>query len=418
MLMKSARKSIWIARAIVALCTVAVWPLCSSRAQTPLPDDISIAPPASTVTQDTAAFSGAWLGAWSGELPTALIVEQVSSNGQAQVIYSVGNLPFYYKIKADWFRQTGQISNGKLQLLLKTGAKIDFTLEPGGLLMGKIDWSNRPPAYVELHRLPTTNAPSILEAAEKPVFDWEEIRIPVHSQIGPTKGQTFGLQTTIYPQTSAGRHPVVIWNHGSTGPGMMPTNLVFRGDSATMFFHSLGYVVIFPMRKGRGLSDGPNLEEDAAVSPTVQLDSAIEDLQAVVNYASRRDDVDPGKIVVAGVSRGGFLSVAYAGRYPTNVAGVINFSGGWFDERMSDADFNFETFGKSGHDAKVPMLWLYADHDSLYSLKFDESEFSKFRDAGGRGELVEVRDIPGDGHMLCLWVDHWRDKVTNYLNGL
>jgi dienelactone hydrolase len=299
---------------------------------------------------------------------------------------------------------------------LQTGAKIDFTLEPSGLLMGKIDWSNRPPSFVELHRLPTTNVPAILEAAKKTVFDWEEIRIPVHSQVGPTKGQTSGLQTTIFPQTSTGRHPVVIWNHGSSGSG--PTNLVYRGDNATMFFHSLGYIVIAPMRKGRGSSDGPNLEEDHTVSPTVQLDSAIEDLQAVVNYASRRDDVDPGKIIVAGVSRGGFLSVAYAGRYPTNVAGVVNFSGGWFAERTPHADFNSETFGKSGHDAKVPMLWLYADHDSYYSLKFDESEFSKFRDAGGRGELVEVRDIPGDGHMLCLWVDHWRDKVTNYLNGL
>jgi len=64
------------------------------------------------------------------------------------------------------------------------------------------------------------------------------------------------------------------------------------------------------------------------------------------------------------------------------------------------------------------MLWLYADHDSYYSLKFIESGFSKFRDAGGRGELLEVRDIPGEGHLLCLWVDRWRDKVTSYLNGL
>lgn len=70
------------------------------------------------------------------------------------------------------------------------------------------------------------------------------------------------------------------------------------------------------------------------------------------------------------------------------------------------------------HDAKVPMLWLYADHDSFYSLKFDEREFSKYRDAGGRGECVAVPNIPGEGHLLFLWVDRWRDKVTSYLNGL
>jgi pimeloyl-ACP methyl ester carboxylesterase len=128
--------------------------------------------------------------------------------------------------------------------------------------------------------------------------------------------------------------------------------------------------------------------------------------------------VDTNKIVVAGVSRGGLLSVAYAGRYPTNVAGVINFSGGWFGERMPTADFNFETFAQAGRDAKVPMLWLYADHDSFYSLKFDERQFSKFRNAGGRGEFLEVRDLPGEGHLLFLWVDRWRHKVTGYLKGL
>lgn len=39
--------------------------------------------------------------------------------------------------------------------------------------------------------------------------------------------------------------------------------------------------------------------------------------------------VDPARIVVAQWSRGGFLSVIYAARYPDKVAGVINFSGGW-----------------------------------------------------------------------------------------
>jgi hypothetical protein len=64
------------------------------------------------------------------------------------------------------------------------------------------------------------------------------------------------------------------------------------------------------------------------------------------------------------------------------------------------------------------MLWLYADHDRYYSLKYSERGFARFKDAGGRGEFMEVRDIPGEGHLLCLWVDRWRDKVTGYLKGL
>lgn len=400
---------------IVAFC-IAATRSTLSLAQTALPEDISIVPPSTTVTPDVAAFSGAWLGSWDGELPGALIVEQVHSNGTAQVIYSWGDLPNQFK--TGWSRETAQISGGKLQLQLGR-AKVEFTLQHNGSLFSRYQsGTNQPPSYAELQRLPTTNVQAILDAAKKPVVDWKEIRIPVHSQVGPTKGKNFGLQTTIYGQASPGKHPVIISNHGSTGPGLIPANHTYRAGNPEILFHSLGYVVVVPMRKGRGSSDGPYLEEDNSVTPAVQLDSAIEDLQAVVQYVNHRDDVDPKKIVLAGVSRGGFLSVAYAGRYPTSVAGVINFSGGWFGEGMSEAEFNFETFEKAGHDAKVPMLWLYGDNDSFYSLKFDEREFSKFHDAGGRGEMVEVRNIPGEGHLLCFWVDRWQDKVTSYLNGL
>jgi dienelactone hydrolase len=131
-----------------------------------------------------------------------------------------------------------------------------------------------------------------------------------------------------------------------------------------------------------------------------------------------QSDVDPKRIILTGVSRGGLLSVAYASRYPDDVIGVVNFSGGWFGEGTAVSDYNFKVFEKAGHDAKIPMLWLYADHDSYYSLNYVESEFSKYREAGGRGELVEVRDLPGEGHLLCLWMDRWQDKVAAYLNGL
>lgn len=413
--MKSARQVILIARGFLALSMVAVWPIASARAQTALPDDISITPPASSITPDMAVFSGAWLGAWGGQLPTALVVEQINSNGTAQVVYSWGDLPDHFK--TGWLRQAARISNGKLQLTMTSGPMAEFTLQRSGSLFARYQRSDEPPSFAELQRLPTTNVAAILEAAKKPIT-WEEVRVPVRSQVAPTRGKTFGLQTTIYRQASAGRHPVIICNHGSTGPGIIPVKAVYRGGGEEFFYHSLGYVVVIPMRKGRGLSDGPYLEEDESVSHAVQLDSAIEDLQAIVQYVSHRDDVDPKRVIVEGVSRGGLLSVAYAGRYPTDVAGVINFSGGWFGEGMPDAEFNFEAFGKAGHDARVPMLWLYADHDSFYSLKFDEREFSRFREAGGRGDFVEVRDIPGEGHLLCLWVDRWQGNVASYLSSL
>jgi pimeloyl-ACP methyl ester carboxylesterase len=394
------------------------WSLIPSHAQTALPDNISIVPPAPAVAKDMAAFSGAWLGTWGGELSTALVVEQINSNGIARVIYSWGDSK-QYGITNGWERETGKISGGKLQFSSPAGAKLNFVLEPGGTILGRHELSNAVPSFAELHRLSTAKASAIREAAKKPPVSWREIRIPVHSKIEPTKGKTFALQTTMFPQTSPGKHPVVIFNHGSTGPGIVPKDFVSRGGNGATFFHSIGYIVVVPMRKGRGLSEGPYLEEDDSLPFSVQLDSAIEDLHAVVEYERKQSDVDPRRIVLAGASRGGFLSAAYAGRYPTNIIGVINFSGGWFGEGTGAAsDFNFQIFRQAGHDAKVPMLWLYADHDPVYSLPFDESEFAQFREAGGRGELFELRDIPGNGHFLCEWVDHWQNKVSSYLHSL
>jgi dienelactone hydrolase len=221
------------------------------------------------------------------------------------------------------------------------------------------------------------------------------------------------LQTTLYRLPSPEPHPVVIINHGSTGPGVVPVSEVYRAGNEASFYRSLGYIVVVPMRKGRGASDGTFFEESE--DQAVELDSAIEDLNAVVEFMTKQPDVDPTRIVVTGVSRGGLLAVAYAERYPTNVIGVINFSGGWWGEHTPNADFNFEEFRKAGRNAKIPMLWLYADHDSYYSLDFVEREFAVFRSAGGRGDLFEVRDLPGEGHFLCAWLDRWQVKVTDYL---
>jgi dipeptidyl aminopeptidase/acylaminoacyl peptidase len=39
--------------------------------------------------------------------------------------------------------------------------------------------------------------------------------------------------------------------------------------------------------------------------------------------------VDPTRVVIGGQSRGGILSIAYAGQRPEQVKGVVNFVGGW-----------------------------------------------------------------------------------------
>jgi pimeloyl-ACP methyl ester carboxylesterase len=110
--------------------------------------------------------------------------------------------------------------------------------------------------------------------------------------------------------------------------------------------------------------------------------------------------------------------VIYAGRHPEKVTGVLNFSGGWWGEHMPTADFNLTQFRQAGRLAKVPMLWLYAAHDSYYSLSYTEGNFQEFLNAGGKGRLFEVPDIQGEGHFLMNWPEKWTDAATAYLENI
>ena len=64
------------------------------------------------------------------------------------------------------------------------------------------------------------------------------------------------------------------------------------------------------------------------------------------------------------------------------------------------------------------MLWLYADRDRYYGLPYIRGVFRAFREAGGRGELVEFDDMPGNGHALIGWLDRWEPVVARYLDAV
>jgi pimeloyl-ACP methyl ester carboxylesterase len=141
--------------------------------------------------------------------------------------------------------------------------------------------------------------------------------------------------------------------------------------------------------------------------------------------------VDPARITIAGQSRGGGLSVIYAARHPDKVVGVINFSGGWWGEYESK--YEPETLGAeerqprellaaTGTTARVPELWLYADNDMFFSLRYARKIFDPFRVNGGTGDFLafgKVSGVPssttGNGHALFEHVGMWESSVAAYL---
>lgn len=123
--------------------------------------------------------------------------------------------------------------------------------------------------------------------------------------------------------------------------------------------------------------------------------------------------------MIGGQSRGGILSVAYAGGHPARVKGVINFVGGWLGYRCpTSSAVNGALFERGG---RYPgeTIWLYGDADPFYPLSHSRDNFKAFRSAGGRGAFHELVPPPGsNGHRVIERPELWSTLVDGYLRRL
>lgn len=243
-------------------------------------------------------------------------------------------------------------------------------------------------------------------------------------------GKPIRLELLVQKPSGPGPFPTVVFNHGSTGRGDNPE--LFRrswaSSAAAAYFVDRGWMIIFPQRRGRGGSGGrydEGFEADRSrysCQPSLSLpgvDRAIEDLDAVMAHIRTRPDVVQSKILLAGQSRGGILSVAYAGERPDAFVGVVNFVGGWMSDRCANAvAINTATF-KRGARFHRPTLWLYGDADPFYSLSHSKGNFDAFVAAGGKGRF-ESYWVPGQntGHTVITHPRLWTEHLTQYLDSI
>lgn len=236
------------------------------------------------------------------------------------------------------------------------------------------------------------------------------------------------LETYIYRPRAAGKLPTVVYNHGSTGAGQLAVKTkAYPPCELVRFFAENGYAVVAPNRRGRGESTGTYVEECFGCNPKQYyavgvrgLEDALTDVDAAVSYVLAQDFVDARRVVLAGQSRGGFLSVLYAGRHPERVHGVINFSGGWFriaaNQPPESLAFMHDHFRQAGARAKQPMLWLYREGDSRFPPPAIQAFHENFRKAGGSAALrVFANDSGRDGHFFVNQAALWSADVQAYL---
>ena len=243
-------------------------------------------------------------------------------------------------------------------------------------------------------------------------------------------GEAVSLEVIIFKPLNLGPFPTLVFNHGSTGSGANPAYFKrsYIASSLAFFFNERGWLVAFPQRRGRGKSDGiydeglePNRSGYSCTSEIALrgFERALQDLEAVVKYLKGRSDINSRRMLMGGQSRGGLLSIVFAGDHPEHFNAVINFVGGWVGQRCSEIEIiNTNTF-KRGAGFRRPTLWLYGENDSCYGLDHSQKNFDAFIAAGGQGSFLTYSvGTSKDGHQLIYKPNLWREAVDSFIENL
>ncbi|HYE93509.1 MAG TPA: prolyl oligopeptidase family serine peptidase, partial [Terriglobales bacterium] len=187
-----------------------------------------------------------------------------------------------------------------------------------------------------------------------------------------------------------------------------------------------GWAVVIPARRGRGGSDGTYDEGFHALRSagytceparsTAGADRALRDADAITDAIVALPFVDASRLVVGGQSRGGILSVAWAGRHPDRVRGVINFAGGWLGTGCASASEVNQALLLRGTRYRGEMLWLYSPKDEYYPLAHTRGNFEAFERAGGSATFLSIpKPANAIAHHIVADPTVWGAHVEAYL---
>ncbi|WP_299741122.1 dienelactone hydrolase family protein [uncultured Roseobacter sp.] len=374
----------------------------------PLPSD------AIEAREGPSGFAGTWVGQWDGWRNHILIIERVSENGLSDVVYAVGsdlNGP------GRWFRRKAKIQDDTLTFV-DDGFPASYQLSKTGRVRGVFD------DYRGFAVLERRNLSDILASPGK---DWFSIghREYLYTDL-VENGQPIRLTVVTYAPKGVGPFPLALIHHGSTGSGTRPSDFDRVWTSAWLadLLNEHGWLVAFPYRRGRGMSDGlydegfaPNRADGYSPEAAVSLpgaERALTDANAALAVLRLRPEVEQSKILVGGVSRGGVVAIMQAGSRPDEVVGVINFVGGWTGKK-GDASIN-PTLFKRISPFKGEVLSIYGEEDPYYSIEHSKSNLAEMEKQGA-GSTLHVLKLPGygNGHRVITMPSFWEKEVEQFL---
>lgn len=177
--------------------------------------------------------------------------------------------------------------------------------------------------------------------------------------------------------------------------------------TASSWLLQRGYMVALPLRRGYGETGGAWVENYGTCSNPdyyrAGLTSA-EDIQAAVAFFRGRSEVQRDRILLIGISAGGWGSIAAASRNPPGVFAVVNVAGGRGGGQPKVGNCTpwrlIEAAARYGATARVPSLWLYAENDSFFGPELSRKMFDAYVGAGAKAGYVALPAFDSDGHRV------------------
>ena len=261
------------------------------------------------------------------------------------------------------------------------------------------------------------------DAAFGPRLVQEDIRIPAGNG-------RYSIAATILKPEGAGPYGAIILNHGTpgsaTGRAKETSELLIQ--SAAVFARR-GFVVVMPLRRGFGATGGEFAEDPGTcANPDYRKgeQNAADDVMAAYEYARALPYVDGKRMILAGQSAGGMVSMVTAGtRNPEGLVAVLSFAAG----RGGNPDFRpgvpcavepvaklLESVGKN---VRVPVLFHYAENDHYFNAATSRLWYERFTAAGARADYVLQPAFGRDGHYIfseSLGVRYWLPAVEQFLS--
>ncbi|MCP4318162.1 MAG: hypothetical protein GY789_19640 [Hyphomicrobiales bacterium] len=375
----------------------------------PLPADAAMSAPTEW------SFSGVWVGKWNNRTNHILVVERLGNDAIADVIYAVGS---DHNGRGNWLRRKAKIEGDAL-VFADDSFPVRYSFSASGRMRG-VFGNNKRFAILERRELS--------KLLSSPDDDWFSIgRLEFLETDLVEDGSNIKLAVVTYRPDGVGPFPLAVIHHGSTGSGKFQIlfRYVWSNDWFADLLNANGWIVAFPQRRGRGGSDGlydEGFAEDRShgYSPKAArslpgAERALTDANAALAALRRRSDVDPGKALLGGVSRGGVVAIMQAGQNPQNFSGVINFVGGWVGEKWGEPTINPTLFKRIGSFGGV-VLSIYGEEDKYYSIEHSRSNLAEMNALGVKSQLHVVK-FPGygKGHWAIAMPSLWEVVVSEYL---